>query len=313
MDKELRILILEDVVTDAELMEHELRKRGIIFSSRCVQTKKAFLKELKDFTPDIILADYSLPQFDCISALEIAKEKCPAVPFIIVSGIIGEELAVETIKYGATDYVFKQRLSRLAPSVRRALTEAEELAECKRAEEALRESEGKLNAMLQSIGDHMSMMDKDLNIIWANETAKKLFGNDVVGKKCYEAYHKRKEPCEPYPCLTLKAFQDGKVHEHDTQVIDKNGGIIYFHCTANVALRDNKGKPAAVIEISRDITDSKLAEETLRKNEKELQKRVKELAEFYNMAVNRELRMVELKKELEIAKKELKKYKNHEI
>ncbi|MCK4728122.1 MAG: PAS domain-containing protein, partial [Desulfobacterales bacterium] len=108
-----------------------------------------------------------------------------------------------------------------------------EITEHKKAEEALRESEGKLNAMLKSIGDHISMMDKDLNIIWANETAKQLFGHDIIGKKCFEAYHRRKEPCEPYPCLTLKAFQDGKVHEHDTQVIGQDGKIIHFHCTAN--------------------------------------------------------------------------------
>ena len=138
-----------------------------------------------------------------------------------------------------------------------------DITDRKKAEESLRESEGKLNAMLQSIGDHMSMMDKDLNIIWANDTAKKIFGEDIVGKKCYEVYHGRKEPCKPYPCLTLKAFRDGKVHEHDTSVTDKDGDTVYFHCTANVALRDDKGNPAAVIEISRDITKNKQAEEKL--------------------------------------------------
>jgi diguanylate cyclase (GGDEF)-like protein/PAS domain S-box-containing protein len=143
-----------------------------------------------------------------------------------------------------------------------------EIEERKRAEEALRESEEKLNAMLQSIGDHMSMMDKDLNIIWANETAKKVFGDDIIGKKCFEVYHQRKEPCEPYPCLTLKAFQDGKIHEHDTQVVDKDGKIISFHCIANVALKNKKGKPTAVIEISKDITKWKRAEKALRESEK---------------------------------------------
>jgi PAS domain S-box-containing protein len=142
-----------------------------------------------------------------------------------------------------------------------------DITEIKRAEEALRESEGKLNAMLDSIGDHMSMMDEDLNILWANKTAKKIFGNDIIGKKCYEAYHRRKEPCEPYPCLTLKAFEDGKIHEHDTQVIDKDGRTIYFRCTANVALRDKNGEPTGVIEISRDMTESKRAERALRESE----------------------------------------------
>jgi PAS domain S-box-containing protein len=140
----------------------------------------------------------------------------------------------------------------------------------KKAEEALKESEGKLNAMLQSIGDHMSMLDKNLNIIWANDIAKKIFGDEIIGKKCYETYHGRKEPCEPYPCFALKAFQDGKVHEHETQVVDKDGNIIYFHCTANVALRDEEKNPAAVIEISRNITERKQAEEELKRSEERL-------------------------------------------
>jgi len=137
----------------------------------------------------------------------------------------------------------------------------------KRAEGALKASEGKLNAMIQSISDHMSMMDKDLNILWANDMAKRMFGDDIIGKKCYEIYHGRQSPCEPFPCLTLKAFQDGKVHEHDTQVVDKDGNTRYFHCSANVALRDSEGKSAAVLEISRDITDQKRVEQALRESE----------------------------------------------
>jgi PAS domain S-box-containing protein len=144
-----------------------------------------------------------------------------------------------------------------------------DITERKQAEETLRDSEEKLDAMLRSIGDHMSMLDRDLNIIWANDVAKKIFGDDIIGKKCYTAYHKRDRPCEPYPCLTLKAFADGKVHEHETSVIDKNGKIVYFHCTTNVALRDKDGNPTAVIEVSRDITKRKEAEEALRRSEEE--------------------------------------------
>jgi PAS domain S-box-containing protein len=147
----------------------------------------------------------------------------------------------------------------------------------KLAEEARRENEEKLDAILCSIGDHMSMMNKDLDIIWANETATKIFGKDIIGKKCYSVYHQRREPCEPYPCLTLKAFQDGKIHEHDTEVIDKDGKIIHFHCTANVALRDREGKPTAVIEISRDITECKQAADKLKASLEEKEMLLKEV------------------------------------
>jgi two-component system cell cycle sensor histidine kinase/response regulator CckA len=146
----------------------------------------------------------------------------------------------------------------------------QEIEARKKTEEDLRENKEKLNAMLESIGDHMSMMDKELNIIWANKIAKKIFGNDIIGKKCFEAYHKKNSPCEPYPCIALKAFLDGKVHEHHTEVIDKNGEIKYFYCKANIALRDKDEEPKAVIEISRDITDFKLAQDEKKKLETQL-------------------------------------------
>jgi PAS domain S-box-containing protein len=142
-----------------------------------------------------------------------------------------------------------------------------DITERKNAEDALRESEGKLNAMLQSIPDIMSLMDEELTIMWANEPAKRYFGEDIVGKKCYEVYHLIQGPCEPYPCLTLKAFLDGKMHQHETTVIDSQGETRFFECTASVALRDNSGKPVAVLEISRDITDKKMAEDALRESE----------------------------------------------
>ena len=160
-----------------------------------------------------------------------------------------------------------------------AITTHEDITERTRSINALRESEGKLNAMLQSIGHHMSMMDKDLNIIWANKTAMEIFGNDIIGKKCYEVYHHRKEPCEPHPCITLKAFQDGKVHKHETKVVGRNGKTISYHCTANVALKDKQGNPTAVLEVSRDTTKHTQAELALIERGKELENKTNELKE----------------------------------
>ena len=141
-----------------------------------------------------------------------------------------------------------------------------DITQRKMIEEALRNSEEKLNAMLKSIGDHISMIDRDLNIIWANDITKEIFGQDIVGKKCYEVYHRRNEPCNP--CLSFKVFHDGGIHEHDTQVIDKENRTIYFRSTANVALRDRDGSPTAVIEISRDITESKKLQQQLLQSQK---------------------------------------------
>jgi len=146
MDKELRILILEDVPADAELEERELRKAGLVFTSKVVDTREAFLKELDDFSPDVILSDYDLPAFDGLAALRIAKGKCPDVPFILVTGKLGEEFAIENLKEGATDYVLKSNLKRLVPSVKRALKEAKLITERKRIEHQVRERIKELNA-----------------------------------------------------------------------------------------------------------------------------------------------------------------------
>lgn len=149
MNKELRILILEDVSAHAELIERELRKAEMVFSAKRVATQAAYVAALCGSPPDLILADYSLPSFDGIAALSLAQEHCPAVPFVFVSGAIGEELAIETLKQGATDYVLKQRLSALVPAVRRALREAEERAARRQAEEALRKAYAELEVWLK--------------------------------------------------------------------------------------------------------------------------------------------------------------------
>jgi DNA-binding NarL/FixJ family response regulator len=149
--KELRILILEDVATDAELMKDELRETGAVFTSRCVKDRASYLKGLDEFSPDIILSDYSLPSFDGLSALKLAVQRCPDVPFIFVSGALGEETAIELLKQGATDYVLKSRLSRLGSAVSRALQEVKERNERKMALEEVKKREQALELKSRSL------------------------------------------------------------------------------------------------------------------------------------------------------------------
>ena len=127
--KRLRILHLEDSPADAQLVEATLAESGLDFEFLCVETEAEFQAALQQGALDVILADYCLPSFDGMAALELARLKLPEVPFIFVSGGIGEERAIETLKAGATDYVLKDRLRRLVPSVERALREAAERAE----------------------------------------------------------------------------------------------------------------------------------------------------------------------------------------
>ncbi|HEY3755931.1 MAG TPA: response regulator [Opitutaceae bacterium] len=143
----LRILLLEDSPAHVELTEHVLRHSGLDFAFSWVDNRDDFTKELTAHAPDLILSDYSLPGFDGNAALEIAKEIAPDIPFIFVTGTLGEEVAIETLKQGATDYVLKTRLNRLVPAVKRALREAQERRERHRAEDKLRRSHEQLRAL----------------------------------------------------------------------------------------------------------------------------------------------------------------------
>lgn len=141
MKTPLRLLHLEDDPVDAELITTTLMEGNIPCQTQLVDTRQAFVAALKEGRMDLILADYSIPGFDGMTALTLARQHCPDVPFLFVSATIGEELAIDAMHQGATDYVLKQRLGRLVPSVQRALRELDDRAERKRAEEALRQSE----------------------------------------------------------------------------------------------------------------------------------------------------------------------------
>lgn len=156
----LRVLILEDVPTDAELVERELRRGQIDFVSRRVATRPELQEQLASFDPDIVLADFSLPGFDGLDAMTLTRESRPELPFIFVSGAIGEDQAIETLKKGATDYVLKDRLSRLVPALRRALRETAERSERRRAEAALKRSEERHRLSLEVNNAIIASLDR---------------------------------------------------------------------------------------------------------------------------------------------------------
>lgn len=143
----LHILLLEDSAPDVELAMNALSRSGLDLSFVAVATREAFEAELSRRPPNLILSDFSLPGFDGSVALTIAKKKAPHVPFIFVTGVLGEEVAIEMLKQGATDYVLKTHLARLVPAVKWALREAQQRRERERAEEKLRNSHEQLRAL----------------------------------------------------------------------------------------------------------------------------------------------------------------------
>lgn len=126
MKNELNILILEDVPADAVLIEGALRRGGLNFKTRRVDSKQEYLSQLRQNKPDVILSDHGFPSFDGYTALNIARSQFPEVPFIFVTGALGEEFAIQAFERGADDYVLKHRLDNLAPAVVRVLREVEE-------------------------------------------------------------------------------------------------------------------------------------------------------------------------------------------
>ncbi len=145
MAEPLRILVAEDSETDAELVQRELKRGGLDFQSRRVQTESDFRRELDEFQPHLVISDFSMPQFSGPKALAIARESRADIPFIFISGTIGENVAVDMMKAGANDYVMKNNLARLVPALKRELREAEVRRARRFAEERLKESEAGLH------------------------------------------------------------------------------------------------------------------------------------------------------------------------
>jgi diguanylate cyclase (GGDEF)-like protein/PAS domain S-box-containing protein len=176
MTEQLRILMAEDMATDAELVLLELARAGLRATHRIVDSEKSFVDALHEFAPDVILSDFSLPGFNGMAALALSREICPDTPFIFVSGTIGEESAIDAVKSGATDYVLKSNLVRLPSAVERALAEALARREQRRTDAQLRESESLKGAILESSLDCLITIDHEGKIVEFNPAAEATFG-----------------------------------------------------------------------------------------------------------------------------------------
>lgn len=271
MSKRLDILLLEDVASDAELLKFELRKAGIDFTIRLVDTREDFLQELTTRAPDVILADYSLPSFDGLTALALAQEREPETPFIFVSGAMGEEVAVDSLKKGATDYVLKQRLARLGAAVERALEEGEVRRQRQQAQELLRESEERFRTLFQTAGSCIGVIDPEGKILEINQEALRMTGwsrEEVLGRSFLELHIP-----EDYHAV-VKADMAKVLAGQETRGIEiplklRHGGEHQFIWNVN-RLLGKSGEVLGVIAVGQDITERKRAEEELRESERQL-------------------------------------------
>ena len=269
MERALRILILEDLPSDAELMVYELRQAGIAHSYRRVADREHFVAALAEDWPDLILSDFHLPNFDGLEALALAQATCPDTPFIFVSGAMGEEVAIDALKRGATDYVLKDRLSRLGPAVQRALREAEERRERRQAEAALKESEEKYRLLVKNLPGVVYKGYVDCAVDFIDEKVEELTGypkrefdtrkmkwNDILVAEDYQQFKD----------AFLRGLKESGSYVREYRIRRKDGEVIWIQDRGQIICGPD-GRVDYISGVFFDITERRRAEEALRESE----------------------------------------------
>jgi PAS domain S-box-containing protein len=261
--KVYRILIIEDILYDAKLIERNLKSAGIDFISKRVENEANFTRELIEFSPDLILSDFKLPSFDGITALKILHQQNLDIPFIFVSGSIGEEFAIEVLKSGATDYVFKDKMQKLGPAVLRAIHEREEVIDRQHAQEELRKSELKYRTLIERINEGLIQVDVNNVILFVNDRFCEMLKYeeiDLLGRLAHEVFLDQEE--QKLIIEKYKEIFKGKSDRFEVQVRKKDGNFLLMEVSA-APIYDFNDNVVGSIGIYTDITERKEAENAL--------------------------------------------------
>jgi len=260
----LSVLLLEDDPLDAELIQARLERDGLGVALTRVDSDDAFTHALADHRHELILSDYNIPGFHGLTALELARRTRPQLPFIFVSGALGEERAIEVLKLGATDYVRKEHLERLVPSVRRALREARESAERQQAEQRLRESEERYRLAMRATRDALWDWDLKTGRITRNDGLWELFGYegrevDATGQWWLEAVHPEDLERVMNSLQAVVESPDADRWEAEYRLRRKDGAYATVS-DRGFLLRDEHGRASRVVGAMQDVTESRAAE-----------------------------------------------------
>jgi PAS domain S-box-containing protein len=264
MDTLINILILEHDPNDIGLLQYELKKSGLNYTTEIVQSKEAYEQALCSINPDIILSDFSLPSFDGLSAFRIRENISPQTPFIIVSGTIGEENAVELIKMGVTDYALKEKLYQITPKIRRALKEAADRKQKAVAELQLKEREEQLRKIMDLSLDVICTVDQEGRFVTVGAASKRVWGflpEELVGRGVIDLVQEEDKERTSKAMADLRNGVD--MVNFENRYIRKNGESVTL-------LWSSRWDPNEKLEysVARDATEIKKAEEKIKNNEK---------------------------------------------
>jgi PAS domain S-box-containing protein len=253
----IRVLLVEDVATDAELAVLELKRAGMRIEHRVVDSEAQFRLELGRFSPDIILSDFTMPHFDGMAALALARETAPGVPFIFVSGTIGEEYAIRALKNGATDYVLKSNLIRLPAAVGRALQEAQAREEKRATERALETARQHLESVFDALPDVVwSVALPDRRLIYVSSAVAQVYG--LTPEQALAAPGFWVDAIHPEDRERVLAEWPGsppdKVHDTEYRIVRRDGVVRWVNVRRRV-FTSAAGVPERVDGLVRDITE----------------------------------------------------------
>jgi PAS domain S-box-containing protein len=260
MPRPLQILMLEDQPADAELVVRELGRAGFEFEWKRVDTETDYINCLRPDL-DVILSDYSMPEFSALKALEVLEASGLEIPFIIISGTIGEDMAVAAMKKGAADYLLKDRLTRLGPAIHQALKQGQLRRERRHAESVLRESERRFREMLENVELIAMTLDKQGTVTFCNDYLLEVTGwerDEVIGSDWFSKFLPAELEAKR---VFLETMEKGTVQTHLENSIQTKDGKIRDIAWSNTMLRDGAGGILGTASIGEDVTERKRAEE----------------------------------------------------
>ncbi|HUI05905.1 MAG TPA: response regulator [Verrucomicrobiae bacterium] len=293
MSTPLRVLIVEDSEDDTQLIVRDLRRAGYDVTHQRVETAEAMAAALKAQDWDLIISDHRMPHFSSLAALKLYREHGCDVPFIVVSGSIGEELAVSAMKGGAHDYIMKDNLARLVPAVEREVREADERRQGRQAERALAESRRRMESILESAGEGICGLDAQGMITFINPRGAKLIGwksEELIGQSLHEVVHHTKPDgtrLSQEECSLCATLRDGLVHWMDGEVFWRKDGSQFPVEYTGTPIREQDKMVGAVLTFQ-DISQRRGAETALQESNRQLEQTLAKLREAQQQIVRQE-------------------------